>query len=105
MICTVQSYIIRLTVIGEKSEMDQQNTEEEITEVVQDYIQKLMDSGYSHNHRKEILRSGCEKFCRRQIEDLTGGRQLYWTKGQMKAARKAKKLSNQYLFKSSRGGR
>ena len=75
--------------------IDQQHTEEEITEVVQDYIQKLMDSGYNHNQRKEIIRSGCKKFCRRQIEDLTGGKQLYRTEGQMKAARKAKKLNNQ----------
>ena len=72
--------------------------------MVRKYIQKLTDSGYNTNQRMEILRSGCVRFCRRQIEDLTGGRKLYRMEREMKSARKAKKFRNQYWFKSSRGG-
>ena len=65
--------------------MDLYHTEEERSAVVEDFIQKLVDSGYNLNHRQEILRSGCRKFCRRQIEHLTGGKPLYWTEAQIKA--------------------
>ena len=71
------------------------HTEEERTEVVKDFIQKFTDSEYKHTHRQEILRSGCRKYCRRLIEHLTGGKQLYRSEDQMKAARVVKKLANQ----------
>ena len=84
--------------------MDEEHTKEEKEGVVRKFIQKLIDSGYTSNQRREIIRSGCTRFCRRQIEELTGGRQLYRSEGEMKSARKAKKFRNQYWFKSSRGG-
>ena len=65
--------------------MDLYHTEEERSAVVEDFIQKLFDSGYNLNHRQEILRLGCRKFCRRQIEHLTGGKPLYRTEAQIKA--------------------
>ena len=65
--------------------MDLYHTEEERSAVVEDYIQKLVDSVYNLNHRQEILRLGCRKFCRRQIEHLTGGKPLYRTEAQIKA--------------------
>ena len=61
--------------------------------------------GYSHTHRQEIIRSGCRRFYRRDIEHLTGGRPLYRTEAQMKAARKVNKFRNQYWFKLLRGGK
>ena len=73
--------------------MDDQHTEEEVEAVVSKFLQKLTDSGYKHSHRKEIIRSGYTNFCRRLIEDRTGGKKLYRTEGQMKQARKAKKHS------------
>ena len=73
--------------------MDLYHTEEERSAVVEDFIQKLVDSGYNLNHRQEILRSGCRKFCRRQIEHPTGGKPLYWKEAQIKAARKVKKTT------------
>ena len=74
--------------------MDLYHTEEERSAVVEDFIQKLVDSVYNLTHRQEILRSGCRKFCRRQIEHLTGGKPLYRMEAQIKAARKVKNYSN-----------
>ena len=85
--------------------MDELHNEEEMEAVVGKFLQKLTDSGYKNSHRKEIIRSGCINFCRRQIEDRTGGKKLYRTETQMKEARKAKKHSNQYWFKATRGGK
>ena len=65
--------------------MDLYHTEEERSAVVEDFIQNLVDSSYNLNHRQEFLRSGCRKFCRRQIEHLTGGKPLYRTEAQIKA--------------------
>ena len=59
--------------------MDGYHTEKEISEVGTDFLQKLADSGYSHHNRKEVLKSGCTRFCRRMIEDKTGGKALYRT--------------------------
>ena len=74
--------------------MDKLHNEEEMEAVVGKFLQKLTDSGYKNSHRKEIIRSGCINFCRRQIEDRTGGKKLYRTETQMKEARKTKKHSN-----------
>ena len=84
--------------------MDPYHTEEERTAVVEDYLPKLADSGYNQDHRQEILRSGCKKFCMRQIEDITGGKLIYRREAKMKASRKSNKFNNQYCFKSPRGG-
>ena len=76
--------------------MDELHTEEEMEKEVERFVQKLTDSGYLRRHRKEIIRSGCINFCRRQIQDRTGGKRLYRTEGEMKASRKAKKFGTQY---------
>ena len=78
---------------------------EETEIVVTDFLQKLTDSGYNQTKRTEILKSGCKNFCRRMIEDRTGGRPLYRTDLQMKEARRIKKLKNQHWFKAARGGK
>ena len=46
--------------------MDMYHTDQEILEVVKDFLQKLADSGYNHNHRVEIIRSWCRRFSRRE---------------------------------------
>ena len=73
--------------------------------MVRDFLQKLADSGYSHTLRMDIIKSGCRIYCRREIEDRTGGRPLYRTAEQMGAARMVKRFQNQSWFKTSRGGR
>ena len=81
------------------------HTDQEILEVVGDFLQKLADSDYNHNHRVEIIRSECRRFSRREIEDLTGGKPLYRMAEQMRKARKLKIFANQYWLKLSRGGK
>ena len=60
-----------------------------------DFIKKMADFGYSHQHRKEIIMSGCIRYFRQMIEQLTKGKRLYRRKEQMKAARKVKHLETQ----------
>ena len=36
--------------------MDALHTDQEIQEVVRDFLQKLADSGYNHIHRMEIIK-------------------------------------------------
>ena len=83
--------------------MDLYHTEEERSAVVEDFIQKLVDSVYNLNHRQEILRLGCRKFCRMQIEHLTGGKPLYRTEAQIKAVTSIGSSSQEEIEISQQG--
>ena len=85
--------------------MDQFHTEEQREEIVQNFLQKLIDSGYNQEHRQEIIKSGCRKFSRRLIEDATGGRPLYRSVEQMRSARRVKSFNSNLWYKSPRGGK
>ena len=85
--------------------MDLHHTEEERTQIVQSFLQKLIDSWYNQDHREEIIKSGCRRYSRRLIEEATGGRPLYRSAEQMKTARRMKTFNNNLWYKSPRGGK
>ena len=84
--------------------MDTEHNEEDKKVVIQDFLQKMADSGYQHPVRKEVIKSAVTKFYRQILEQETGGRQLYRSTEDMAEARRLKSLMDKIWFKSKRGG-
>ena len=68
--------------------MDSQHTNPEKDEVIEDFLQKMTDSGYNQGARKEVIISAVKKYYRQVLEDQTGGRSLYRSSEEMADSRK-----------------
>ena len=49
------------------------HTDVERKEVAGNFVQKMADSSYNHSTRSGVNRSGCTKFSKQVLEQLTGG--------------------------------
>ena len=84
--------------------MDRTHGKEERKEELRKLSQKMVDSAYSKETRKEILTSGVKRYYRLILQELAGMRKLYRSREDMKEGRKLKSLWNRTWFKSRRGG-
>ena len=53
--------------------MDGRHSIGERQEIVRDFLQKMADSGYSHEARREVIASATKKFCRQLMNQMAGG--------------------------------
>ena len=74
--------------------MDAAHSQEEMREVVKDFLTKMADSGYKHPARKHVILSAVRKFFRQILQQETGGRPLYRSSQEMGEARRLKALNN-----------
>ena len=56
------------------------------------FSQKLADSAYKKETRKEMFQSGIKRYYRLVLLDLAGGRKLYRSRDKMKDGRRMKLL-------------
>ena len=56
------------------------------------FIQKLVDSGYGRDNRREILTSGIKRYYRLVLQEVSGGRSIYRTLEEMIPQRRIKGL-------------
>ena len=83
---------------------DTQHSVEQRVSVLKRFSQKMIDSGYAADVRKEILESGIRRYFRLRLSQEAGIRNLYHTPGEMKSARDRKSTSAKAWFKPRRGG-
>ena len=67
-------------------------------------IQKMANSGYGRDMRKEILVAGIKRYYRLVLQELAGGRSLYRPLDEMAPQRRMKALKTRLWFKPTRGG-
>ena len=67
--------------------------------VLRSFSQKMVDSGYEADIRKEILVSGVRRYFRLRLNHEAGIRNLYRTPEEMKSARERKSTSARAWFK------
>ena len=84
--------------------MDPAHTQDQRLEVQLKFSQKIADSGYQKEVRKEILYFGITRYFRLVLLELSGGRKLYRSGKEMKESRDLKALKCRVWFKSQRGG-
>ena len=84
--------------------MDRFHSIGEKREILQDYIQKMCDSGYSHETRMEIIKSGTRKYYRQVLQQETGGQRINRGPEEMWEKRRIKPLLNKSWYRSKRGG-
>ena len=84
--------------------MDRLHSIEDKREVLRDYIQKMCDSGYSHDTRMEIIKSGTRKYYRQVLQQETGGQRINRGPEEMWEKRRIKPLLNKSWYRSKRGG-
>ena len=84
--------------------MDKRHSKKERVEELRKFSQKMVDSAYNKETRKEILTSGVKRYYRLVLQELAGMRKLYRSREDMKEGRKLKSLWNRTWFKSRRGG-
>ena len=84
--------------------MDTEHTKEERLTVIRKFIQKMVDSSYTTETRREILASGITRYYRLVLQDMAGKRNLYRTSEEMKGGRERKSLIVKTWFKTQRGG-
>ena len=77
---------------------------EERLQELNNFSQKLIDSGYQEVNRKEILKSGISRYYRIRLLELPGVRKLYRSAADMAKARDLKPLKLKAWFKNRRGG-
>ena len=77
---------------------------EEKREVLEDFTQKLCDSGHGHSTRMEIIKSSKKKYYSQVLIQESGGRRLYRSAGEMAESRRLKSLLTKTWFKSFRAG-
>ena len=58
--------------------------EEEVNEIVENYMKKLQNSGYDEKFRREVLQAGTMGFEKQKVASETGGRPLYRPRGYKK---------------------
>ena len=84
--------------------MDPVHTKEERLQIILKFSQKMVDSGYVSDTRKEILISGITRYYRLVLQDIAGKRNLYRSTEELKAGREKKSLLVRTWFKTQRGG-
>ena len=99
----------KITILGEEVRrrlfnQDTQHSIEERVGVLKTFSQKMVDSGYTMDVRKEILESGIKRYFRLRLSQEAGVRNLYRTPGEMKTSRERKSTSARAWFKPRRGG-
>ena len=72
--------------------------------MIDDFLQKMCDSGYGESTRLEVIKSAVTKYHRQLLEQDSGGRRIYRSAEEMTAGRKLKGLLNQTWFRSKRCG-
>ena len=65
--------------------MDQGHSNGDREAVIRDFLQKMADSGYSHEARKEVIVSATRKYCRQLMDQI-----IYCTSEEMAASRSIK---------------
>ena len=83
--------------------MDGGHSDSEREEVVSDFLQKLVDSGYSHPTRMEIIKSAARRFFQQLMDQEAGGSRLYRSSEEMAKSRKLNELVNKTWYKSKAG--
>ena len=68
------------------------------------FVQKLADSGYGKDTRKEILTAGIKRYYRLVLQQVNGGRSLYRSAREMAPKRSLKQLAPKTWFRPTRGG-
>ena len=89
---------------GSLVKFEPEKTVEERVDILKAFSQKMIDSGYTRDVRKEILESGIKRYYRLRLNQEAGVRNLYRTPGEMKASREKKNTSARAWFKPRRGG-
>ena len=85
--------------------MDGRHSNGDREEVKRDLLQKMADSGYSHEARREVIASATRKYCRQLMNQMAGGQRIYRTSAEMATSRSIKDFLNTNWFKSKRGGK
>ena len=83
---------------------DPQHSLEERARILEMFSQKLVDSGYAAEIRKEILESGIKRYFRMRLNEVAKIRNLYRTPEEMKTSRNQKQKATKAWFKPRRGG-
>ena len=84
--------------------MDRSHGKEERKQEIKKFSQKMVDSAYGKETRKEIITSGVKRYFRLVLQELAGVRKVYRSREDMKEGRRLKSLWNRTWFKSRRGG-
>ena len=59
--------------------MDRRHSNGDRETVIKDFLQKMADSGYSHEARREVIASATRKYCRQLMDQMAGGQRIYRT--------------------------
>jgi len=84
--------------------MDPLHSTEERKDVLPRFSQKMIDSGYTKEVRKEIICSGVRRYYRLWLQDVAKTRNLYRNQEEISKSRKAKLRKSRAWFKPQRGG-
>ena len=100
----------KITILSEEVKrrilnQDSRHSKEEREIVLRGFSQKLIDSGYTKEVRKEILASGVRRYYRLRLQDSNGVRNLYRTSEEMLQSRRKKSGLNGAWFRPRRGGK
>ena len=94
-LCGACSTKQKITILSEEVKrrllnQDTRHSKEEREFMLKDFSQKLIDSGYTKEVRKEILASGVRRYYRLRLQDNNKVRNLYRTSEEMQVARSKK---------------
>ena len=84
--------------------MDRSHGKEERIQELKRFSQKMVDSAYGKDTRKEVITSGVKRYSRLVLQELAGVRKGYRSREEMKEGRRLKSLWNRTWYKSRRGG-
>ena len=84
--------------------MDPLHNTEERKDVLARFSQKMIDSGYTKEVRKEIICSGIRRYYRLRLQNIAKTRNLYRNQEEMSNSRKAKWKKGRAWFKPQRRG-
>ena len=84
--------------------MDPLHSKEERIEIILKFSQKMVDSMYVPETRREILTSGITRYYRLVLQELAGKRSLYMSTEELKGGRERKSLMVKTWYKTQRGG-
>ena len=99
----------KITILGEEVRrrlfnQDPSHTVDERVDILRRFSQKMIDSGYTVEVRREILESGTKRYYRMRLSELAGIRNLYRSSEEMKTSRNQKERRTKAWFKPKRGG-
>ena len=83
---------------------DRQHSPEDRMKDLQHFTQKLIDSDYGKETRREILKAGVKRFYRLLLQEAAGGRAVYRSLEDMLPQRRIKQLKTKTWFQPARGG-